>query len=63
VSLVGDIAETIVRGAVTKAVQGFVAKGELTPPQATQLVDGVMVEIQLALEIYENSAKAAPEGR
>jgi len=57
VSLVGDIAETIVRGAVTKAVQGFVAKGEVTPAQASVLVDGVMVEIQLALEIYESGQK------
>ena len=54
-SLVGDIAETVVRGAVTKAVQGLVAKGEITPAQASALVGGVMVEIQLALEIYEHS--------
>ena len=59
--LVGDIAETIVRGAVTKAVEGFVAAGEITPAQATALVDGVMVEIQLALEIYQNR-QAPPKG-
>jgi hypothetical protein len=33
-SLLGDIVETIVRGAVTKAVQGFVAKGEITQSRA-----------------------------
>jgi polyhydroxyalkanoate synthesis regulator phasin len=59
-SLVGDIAETIVRDAVTKAVRGFVAKGEITPQQAAPLVDGVMLEIQIALEIYANSQKPAP---
>jgi hypothetical protein len=56
-SLVGDIAETLVRGAVTKAVSGFAAKGEITPAQAAELVDGVMVELQLALEIYAASQK------
>jgi hypothetical protein len=61
-SLVGDIAETIVRGAVTRAVQGFAAKGEITPAQATSLVDGVMVEIQLALEIYQNAHKPPTGG-
>ena len=61
-SLIGDIAETIVRGAVTKAVQGFVAKGEITPVQASALVEGVMVEIQLALEIYENAHKPPTGG-
>jgi hypothetical protein len=61
-SLVGDIAEAIVRGAVTKAVQGFAAKGEITPAQAGALVEGVMVEIQLALEIYENSEKPPTGG-
>ncbi|HLI66334.1 MAG TPA: hypothetical protein VKU90_08200 [Caulobacteraceae bacterium] len=54
-SLVGDIGEVIVRGAVAKAVQGFVAKGEITPAQGSALVAGVMVELQLALEIYENA--------
>jgi hypothetical protein len=57
-SLVGDIVETVIRGAVAKACQGFVTNGEITPAQETQLVNGVMVEIQLALEIYENSQKA-----
>ncbi len=61
-SVVGDIAETIVRAAVTKAVQGFAARGEITPAQATTLVDGVMVEIQLALEIYEHSQALATGG-
>ena len=61
-SLVGDIAERIVRGAVQKAVQGFVAKGEITPAQGVQLVDGVMVEIALALEIYQARQKPAPAG-
>jgi hypothetical protein len=61
-SLVGDIAETIVRGAVTKAVQGFVAKGEITAAQAAALVDGAMVEIQLALEIYESGQKPPTAG-
>jgi len=58
-SLVGDIAETLVRRAVTKAVNDFAAKGEITPAQATQLVDGVMVELQLGLEIYAESQKPA----
>jgi hypothetical protein len=58
-SLVGDIAETLVRSAVTKAVNGFAAKGEITPAQAAELVDGVMVELQLALEIYAASQKPA----
>ncbi len=61
-SLIGDIAEHIVCGAVQKAVQGFVAKGEITPAQGLQLVDGVMVEIQLALEIYQASQKPAHAG-
>jgi|HubBroStandDraft_4_1064222.scaffolds.fasta_scaffold290494_3 hypothetical protein len=61
-SLIGDIAETIVRGAVTKAVQGFVAKDDITPVQASALVEGVMVEIQLALEIYENGQKPPTGG-
>jgi polyhydroxyalkanoate synthesis regulator phasin len=61
-SLAGDIAETIVRTAATKAVQGFVTKGEITPAQAGELVDGVMVEIQLALEIYENDQKPPTGG-
>jgi hypothetical protein len=56
-SLVGDIAESVVRGAVAKAVNGFAAKGELTPAQAAELVDGVMVELQLALEIYAASQR------
>lgn len=59
-SLVGDIAETIVRSAVQKAVNGFVTKAEITPAQGVQLVDGIMVEIQLGMEIYENSQKPAP---
>jgi hypothetical protein len=61
-SLIGDIAETIVRGAVTKAVQGFVSKDDITPVQASALVEGVMVEIQLALEIYENGQKPPTGG-
>jgi polyhydroxyalkanoate synthesis regulator phasin len=62
-SLVGDIAETVVRAAVTKAVRGLVAKGEITQQESASLVDGVMVEIQLGLEIYESSLKPAPGSR
>ncbi|HLK25023.1 MAG TPA: hypothetical protein VKT30_10220 [Caulobacteraceae bacterium] len=62
-SLVGELAESVLRGAVRKAAQGFVAKGEITPAQAAQLVDGVMVEIQLALAMWEAGQKPATAAR
>lgn len=56
-SLFGNIVEDVVRGAVSKAVQGFVAKGEITQSQAPTLVDGIMLEIQIGLDIYEQGQK------
>lgn len=53
--LFAKIGESILKGAVTKAVNGFVAKGEITAAQAPVLVEGVMLEVQVALEIYDRS--------
>ena len=61
-SLVGDIAESMLRAAVGKAAQRFVAKGDISQTQAAELVDGVMVEIQLALEMYQASQRSSPAG-
>lgn len=54
-SIVGDIITGIVRGAVTKSVAGFVAKGDITAAQEPQLVEGIMLEIQIALDLYQQS--------
>lgn len=54
-SVVGDIIEDVVRGAVTKAVSGFVAKGDITAAQEPMLVEGIMLEIQVGLSIWEQS--------
>jgi hypothetical protein len=62
-SFLGDIAESVVRGAVARAVGRLAAKGDITSAQATALVEGVMVELQLALEVYAASQKPATGGR
>lgn len=54
-SLLGDLVDQVVKGAIEKALQGFVDKGELTQSQAGTLTAGIELEIQLALEIYQNS--------
>lgn len=56
----GDVVEGLIKGAVTKAAAGLVAKGEITPAQEPVLVEGVMLEVQIALETYESmQAKSA----
>ncbi|HUZ11565.1 MAG TPA: hypothetical protein VMU93_01775 [Caulobacteraceae bacterium] len=59
-TLVGDIALGFIRGAVQKAVAGFVAKGELAHGDESALVEGVMLEIELALEVWRGSRAGAP---
>jgi hypothetical protein len=52
--LAGEVIEGLIKGAVTKAVQGLAAKGEITPAQEPVLVAGVMIEVQIALETYQS---------
>jgi hypothetical protein len=59
-SIVGDIINGIVRGAVTKSVAGFVANGDITADQEAVLVEGIMLEIQIALDIYKQSQAKKP---
>jgi hypothetical protein len=59
-ALLGDIVDQVVKGAIEKALQGFVAKGELTQAQAGTLTAGIELEIMLALEIYESGQKTPP---
>lgn len=54
-SLIGDIVDGIIERAVTKAVQGLVTKGEITAVQAPVLIAGIMVEVQVAGEMYQAS--------
>ena len=56
-SLLGDVVDQVVKGAIEKGLQGFVERGEITQAQAGTLTAGIELEIQLALEIYENSQK------
>lgn len=54
-SIVGDIITNIVHGQVKKAVDGFVGKGMITPAQGAVLVEGIMLEVQLGLEMWQQS--------
>ena len=56
-SILGDIAENVVRGIVQKQVDGFVAKYGLTAGQGTELTQGIMVALQIGGEMYEDSQK------
>ena len=56
-SILGDIAENVVRGIVQKQVNGFVAKYGLTADQGSELTDGIMVALQIGGEMYEDSHK------
>lgn len=61
-NLIGDIITSIVKGAVTKSVAGFVTKGDITAAQEPVLVNGIMLEIQIALDVYQQSqAKTAAQ--
>lgn len=57
--LFGNIIEGIVGGAVKKATAGFVAKGDITAAQQVTLDAGIMLEIKLALDIYQQSQQAS----
>ena len=52
-SLLGNIVDSVIEGAVKKALAGFVAKKELTPAQAAVIAQATVDELQLALEIYQ----------
>ena len=56
-SILGDIAENVVRGIVQKQVGGFVSKYGLTADQGTELTEGIMVALQIGGEMYEDSQK------
>lgn len=59
-NLIGDLVTGLIKKSVTKAVDGFVAKGEITAAQAPLLVEGVMLEIQVAVEEWQKSGAKAP---
>jgi hypothetical protein len=61
-NLVGEIATGFIKGAVTKAVNGFVAKGEITAAQAPVMVEGTMLEIQVAGEEWQKAQANKPPG-
>ena len=59
--VIDGLIEGFIRGAVRKAAQGFADKGEITQAQVQPLVDGVMIEVQIALEMWHDAqAKNTP---
>jgi len=56
-TILGDIATDLIKGEVTKVVNGFVTRYGLTPDQGTELVDGIMVALQVGCEMYEDGQK------
>ena len=58
--VIDGLIEGFIRGAVRKAAQGFADKGEIAQAQVTTLTEGVMIEVQIALEMWHNSQKGDP---
>jgi polyhydroxyalkanoate synthesis regulator phasin len=52
---VGDFLLDIVKSAVTKAADGLVAKGTLSPADETVFVEGILVDCKVGMNIYEQS--------
>jgi hypothetical protein len=58
--LIGDILDPMIEGAVNKAAANMAAKyPDITPAMQTEMAQGTMVEIQLALDMYKSSQQAA----
>lgn len=59
-SVIDDLAEGFLKGAIVRAAQGWVAQGYITADQAPALEAGAMVEIQVALKMWQaQEGKAA----
>lgn len=53
--LIGDFVDSMVKGAIEKALSGFVTDGTLTQAQAGTVTAATMIEIEAAIEIYSKS--------
>jgi hypothetical protein len=54
--LIGDIVDPIIENAVKKGVAGTAAKyPDITPAMQTELEQGIMVAIELGLDMYKSS--------
>ena len=59
--LIGDILDPMIEGAVNKAVASMAAKyPDITPAMQTEMAQGTMAEIQLALDMYKSAQTPAP---
>jgi hypothetical protein len=56
----GDVIESLIKGAVTKAAKGLVTKGQITAAQEPVLVEGVMLEVKIAFETYQSMQAKSP---
>lgn len=61
-TLFETLAEAVLKGAVKKATDGFVAKGYITAEQQAVMDVGIMDELQVAMAMYEAGQQHASTG-
>lgn len=54
-NIAGDVIEDVARSAVKKAADGLVAQGKLTAAEEPTFVEGILLDIKVGLEMYQDT--------